>query len=324
MIEKKESVAEKGGLPARPGSAPPAGRELKVLMYHVVSNESLPYLKHLYAYKSSERFERDIIYLKQNYNLVSYEDFIKDRFRGDIVKPDSVMLTFDDGYRELFSEIRPLLLKHGIAGTFFVSTGFIDNRHMYYRNKISLCIEEILKSGRKKRLDRLKAINRAFGRNLKRSKSFARWIKSFQSFKEDRIDEICSILEIDIRQYLKERRPYLKSDEVKQLVSDGFTVGAHGRLHHKLGTLGEDEIEEEVVGSCREIMNLTGREHLPFAFPFTGWDIAPQFLETLISKYQFIKLIFGVRGDNKRFIKDRIWVDCPRLRLEDAGLLGGL
>ena len=286
---------------------------MKVLMYHVVSDESLPYIKHLYAYKSSERFERDIIYLKQNYNLVSYEDFIKDRFRGDIVKPDSVMLTFDDGYRELFSEIRPLLLKHGIAGTFFVSTGFIDNRHMYYRNKISLCIEEILKLRGKRRNDRLKTINQTFAQKLKKPKSFARWIKSFKSFEEDRIDKICSILELDIRQYLKEHRPYLTSNEVKHLVSDGFTIGAHGRLHHQLGLLGEDDVEKEIVDSCREIMNLTGRDHLPFAFPFTGWDIDPQFLENLISKYPFIRLIFGVRGDNKRFIKDRLWVDSPRL-----------
>lgn len=286
---------------------------MKVLMYHVVSDESLPYIKHLYAYKSSELFERDIIYLKQNYHLISYEDFREDRFRGDIVSPDSVMLTFDDGYRELFSEIRPLLLKHGVAGTFFVSTGFIDNRNMYYRNKVSLCIEEILKSGRNRRFDRLEKINRASGRKFKKPKAFARWIKSLKSFEEDMIDQICSILEIDIREYLKKHRPYLTSDEVKQLVSDGFTIGAHGRLHHRLDLLGEDDLEKEIVDSCREIMNLTGRDHLPFAFPFTGWDIDPQFLENLILKYPFIRLIFGVRGDNKRFIKDRLWVDSLRL-----------
>jgi len=324
MFGKKKPVPEISGSSAPPGSAPPAGGELRVVMYHVVSDEYLPHIRNLYAYKSAAQFERDLLSLKRNYHLISYPELIESLAGGKRVGPDSVMLTFDDGYRELFSEIRPLLLKHEIAGTFFVSTGFIDNRNMYYRNKVSLCIEEILQSGRKRKSAQLKEINRVFGQKLKNPKAFARWIKSFQPSEEDRIDRVSSILGIDIRRYLKEQRPYLSSDEVKLLVSDGFTVGAHGRLHHRLGLLGEDEIEEEVIGSCREIMNLTGRDHLPFAFPFTGWDIDSQFLEDLLSKYPFIKMIFGVRGDNQRFIKDRLWLDRPRLRLEDGNCLGGL
>ena len=37
--------------------------------------------------------------------------------------------------------IRPLLLDYGLPATFFITTGFLDNRRLFYQQKVALCIE---------------------------------------------------------------------------------------------------------------------------------------------------------------------------------------
>ncbi|MBD0320412.1 MAG: polysaccharide deacetylase family protein, partial [Gemmatimonadetes bacterium] len=105
------------------------------LCYHVVSERRLPHVANLYPYKSPEQFEADLVYLKRNFRVVSYADVVEGR-----VEPNSVHISFDDGYSECFDVVRPLLLKHGLPCTFFISPPYLDNRRMYSFNKASLAL----------------------------------------------------------------------------------------------------------------------------------------------------------------------------------------
>ena len=83
-------------------------------------------------------FERDLLFVREHCTPISFEQLAsKDTPRG------SVLFTFDDGYRECFSVARPLLKKYEIPCMFFVTASFIDNQRIFYRHKVSLCIEEI-------------------------------------------------------------------------------------------------------------------------------------------------------------------------------------
>src|SRR3972149_8777146 len=113
--------------------------------YHVVCDKHLPHIKHIQPYKSTKMFEADLVYLKKHYSVVSYQDCVEhDDFRKARSVGNSIILTFDDGYSECFSVVRPLLKRHNIPCIFFVITDTIDNRVLMYRNKISLCIEQLM------------------------------------------------------------------------------------------------------------------------------------------------------------------------------------
>ncbi len=285
-------------------------REVIGLYYHVVSDEPLYHIKHTCSYKSSEMFEADLIYLKQTYNLISYEQFIEHYSLKTKIIPNSIILTFDDGFSECISIVRPLLLKHEVPCIFFITTDFVDNRTMFYKNKVSLCIERIRSF---ENLDVFSKINSTFEQCVESPESFVQWIKSLNSSDEDIIDEICNILGIDIEQYLITYKPYLTSNEIKLLVSDGFTIGAHSKKHLNLNLLSNEDMEEEIVDSCKIIMDLTQSDHIPFAFPFSSDGIDRHFLESLISKYKFIGLLFDTKGlrKDKDFIINRILADTP-------------
>ena len=116
---------------------------------------------------------------------------------------------------------------------------------------------------------------------------------SFLSLEENLIDQVCEILGIEIQKYLDTHKPYLTSEQIEFLASDGFTIGAHSKTHPRLGLLAkEDELEQEIVTSCKTIMNMTKKAQIPFAFPFSGYNVDRTFLGRLIARHEFIKLFF--------------------------------
>ncbi|RPI30378.1 MAG: hypothetical protein EHM70_14030, partial [Chloroflexota bacterium] len=137
-----ENFAKKIPLPAYQALV---RREVIGLCYHAVSAEAQPHLDHLIPHKTASMFEQDLLFLKEHFQLISYEELLAHRAGNLRLRPNSILLTFDDGYSECYSVVRPLLLKYEIPAIFFLITSCIDNREMYFRNKVSLCIDAVLK-----------------------------------------------------------------------------------------------------------------------------------------------------------------------------------
>lgn len=89
-------------------------RNIIYLYYHIVSNEVIPTVNHLYSYKSEEIFEKDLIFIKNNYKAISYDEISLQTN----AKIPSVLLSFDDGFSQCYSVVRPLLLKYDIPCIF--------------------------------------------------------------------------------------------------------------------------------------------------------------------------------------------------------------
>ncbi len=113
------------------------------LVYHTISHEPLPHLKHIYRIKTPADFEQDLLYLRDHHHVISYDQLLA-HHRGELrLDPKAALITFDDGYRECFTEVRPLLKKYGLPAVFFLTTDLIDNKYLFYRNKYSLAVEGI-------------------------------------------------------------------------------------------------------------------------------------------------------------------------------------
>jgi len=101
--------------------SPPENVNIPILMYHTSSvEEPKSNLKELYV-KPAE-FENQIEYLKDNgYTFVTFDDWNR---LNNIKKP--VMLTFDDGYLENYTQIFPILKKHDAKITLFLTVNHMD------------------------------------------------------------------------------------------------------------------------------------------------------------------------------------------------------
>lgn len=290
-----------------------ARREVLTLCYHVVSDGSLPHVRHLYSYKTAAAFEQDLVDFKKRFHPIGYEELVAAHHGKSKLPAGSMILTFDDGYAECFSEVRPLLLKHEIPCVFFLTTDWVDNRRLFWRNKVSLCIERAGTLDDSSWTDAANRIRSASGERFETRQSFGRWIKSLEMDRETEIDRVCKTLGVDTEGFLASRRPYLTLHQVKRLAGQGFTIGAHTRSHPKLQLLDQDRAAEEIVESCKTVREWTGQRHVPFAFPFSAGGVGMDFLENLLSENEFIRFLFALGGmkRNGSFMLHRAPLDSP-------------
>jgi hypothetical protein len=186
---------------------------------------------------------------------------------------------------------------------------------MYYRNKVSLCIDKFQSFGPVERQEKLVEISGQLNETVETDESFIPWIKSITA--DDMIDSICAILNVDIDQYLLENRPYMTVEEIQTMSEEGFTIGAHSQRHQKLGRLSNGEIESEIIGSCDIIRTITGESYAPFSFPNTATGVDRNLLEQVLVEHPTIGLLFDAKGldIDREFIYNRIWVESPKLNV---------
>ena len=94
---------------------------LNVVMYHYVRdlpNTPFPNIKGMHI----REFADQVAALKGQYEMATLEsalDFVSGAYEPT---KDLCLLTFDDGLKEHYSEVTPLLREAGIQGLFFVIT----------------------------------------------------------------------------------------------------------------------------------------------------------------------------------------------------------
>jgi len=89
-----------------------------VLYYHRIGTPDV-------LTKSASEFRLDLDYLRRRYQCISLAELCGTIRSNAPLRHRSVVITFDDGYRDNFLEAAPLLKAAGLPATFFVATGFI-------------------------------------------------------------------------------------------------------------------------------------------------------------------------------------------------------
>ena len=88
--------------------------------YHLVSDKkNIPHVKHLFNHRNVNEFKKDIDFFLQNYSSLELMDLIKSTKEHKTLPKDCFLLTFDDGYREIYDIVAPILKNKGVPAIFF-------------------------------------------------------------------------------------------------------------------------------------------------------------------------------------------------------------
>jgi peptidoglycan/xylan/chitin deacetylase (PgdA/CDA1 family) len=254
--------------------------------YHVVSDEKLPHILN-YPYRNVGQFEKELDFFLRYFTPVSLEEIItKTKGSGEKV----FHLSFDDGLRECYDVVAPVLLRKGIPATFFVNTAFVDNKALFHKYKASLILSRF-----KEKPDKKAA---AF---LDKSGLSAEKILQAEISQVEILNEAAILLDIDFEDFLNRQKPYLTSEQIKSLADDGFTIGAHSHSHPEFWKISE----KKQIGEIEKSMNLLEQWVNPsikvFSFPFTD-DGVPASVLKFIKNEHICDITFGTAGvKNDRF-----------------------
>lgn len=245
-----------------------------VIMYHGVTSRNCFKIngRHLPA----KEFEKHLLYYKKHFNIVSLAVITAMRQKNEIPEKPTIALTFDDGYSNNLLVALPILEKHKIPATFFLTTLPMEKQgHILHGDLIEIgCAysrENIVKLG---------------NTQFKKAGKY-RWISDvgqniYSSFQNKRTSEKAMLINTWKEKYklnetiekLDEQCYKLMNEaEVKQLsLSPWVEIGSHTHSHHYLTLLNDEELKFELEHSKNILEKITGSKIESIAFPDGVYD----------------------------------------------------
>lgn len=223
-----------------------------VLFFHQLVAEPRP--GH-YFFRHSPTFDdfRDfIIQLRAHYNPLGIDEF-HHGWQNDRKWPRrSVVVTFDDGFKNNLRAAR-ILHEHDIQGAFFVLSDVVDSQFMPWYIRFSHILSSRAKHG----------CNVAeLPVNLLNSIQRRRWMYAFKerllsvsaSERNGLLHELSDQLAAEPIDPHSPDYAYFSSDDLRELHSMGMAVGSHSATHTNLARCNEKDLHYELVES-REVLS---------------------------------------------------------------------
>jgi peptidoglycan/xylan/chitin deacetylase (PgdA/CDA1 family) len=223
--------------------------------------------------------------------------FLLHKYSMKHLKTPSFILSFDDGLRECFDFIAPILEEKRVPAIFFLNNSFIDNKDLFYRYKVSLLIEKVKTGKISKKL--IKLITYLLKTDRGNPDNFSKALLNLEYKNIPLIDEIAGLLKLDFSAYLKNHKPYMSTENVKDLISRGFYVGSHTYDHPVIPQLTEPDQEREIIKSMEDIKERFNLDYSFFAFPFSDDGVSDQLFRNLYASKQKPDASFGTSGLRK-------------------------
>ncbi|MBX2844797.1 MAG: polysaccharide deacetylase family protein [Saprospiraceae bacterium] len=238
-------------------------------LYHTISNESLPHIQHLYPVKNKQQFIKDLDFLLQHFTPIDLPDFLKLQQENILPSKPVFLLTFDDGLREFYDVIAPILEQKGIPALCFLNSAFIDNNALFFRYKASLLMHQL-------------------GQHVEGID-----LLSITYNNREVLDQIANKHGVDFEHFLNQQQPYLTTEQIEALISRGFHFGAHSIDHPNYDELPLAEQVEQTLESMERIQQKFQLTHRCFSFPFTDFSIKKRFFEQVSPQ---LEASFGCAG----------------------------
>lgn len=290
-------------------------KQLTAVMYHYVKDVEKTDFPRIKALKV-EQFKKQIDYFEKYYKFVSIQELMDAVSGGNSLPKNSILLTFDDGYRDMYTNVFPLLRDRKIEGSFFVPGKAIAENSVLIVNKIQHVLARLrslsgIKNELKKYILKFKTEfcldpynmyyeQYAVADNLDGADVV--FIKKMLSF----------VLPVDCRNLIVNelfkkyvcddeigfaKSLYLNRDQIKEMRDGGMYIGCHGYEHYWLGEISR---EEQIVDIDKSLNFLSDAgcsvEEWAIAYPYESYN--NELIEVIKSKGCKVGFVEGERIAN--------------------------
>jgi peptidoglycan/xylan/chitin deacetylase (PgdA/CDA1 family) len=246
-----------------------------ILMYHQIIDTNYNKVDSIQPgmVTAKNTFDKQMKFLKKHYKVISL-DALVDGIKNKIYfHPRSVVITFDDGWKDNYFLAFPVLKRYGLPATIFLSTDYINTSKVLWFWKVNLTLRRGLLTSENVRaiLDSLKEINPQKKKIILDSfastdKFIGNLKKTEPEFQEKITDLMIKTSKIDPEE-IDGRKWILDWTKIKEMSENQISFGSHARSHRILTFLNSTEIREEVVESKKVIEEKVKKPVSSFAYP---------------------------------------------------------
>lgn len=232
---------------------------------------------------SSKKLEDLLVYFKQHFHITTLDNFCTGNYPRNKF---TITITFDDGLANNYHKTLPILEKHNIPASFFITGIRKTSHHFLWTDLIDLLLynkKEVELNNEVYKKNKLGVFISTKGIVLK---SFLR-TQTFENI-DMCINELIKRYKFDVATFSKDYYLQMTADEIKELANHPLvTIGSHGMYHTDLTKISLEHAEQEMIHSKNYLEQITGKSIRAFAFPF---DIYNEALVGLAKKtgYEFI------------------------------------
>jgi peptidoglycan/xylan/chitin deacetylase (PgdA/CDA1 family) len=224
-------------------------------------------------------FEQHLAFLRRHFDMVPLGTLAADPPMGHERRPRCA-ITFDDGWRDNYELAFPMLRRHGIPATIFLTTDFIGTHRAFWHTELIYLLLSADLSRFFSDARALAAYPRPVREGLRRCAGRGRVASAHDTdtivetiktaCEEDRVRDLLDTLTRAARLHrplMPGRRFFLDWTQVSEMAAGGFEIGSHGCSHRIMTRLPMQEARRELVQSKAEIEARVGRSVEHFAFP---------------------------------------------------------
>lgn len=220
---------------------------------------------------STSHFEKQLGALRRFYRIVSLVELEEILGARRPLREHVAVITFDGGYRDNYEHALRILERQGVPATFFLSTGFVDERRSPWFDRLADIMRawdsepaarQTLRSSMPARLAEAFECEQGASQRLRRA---AAYLDSLP------IRERRSIMKrLSPRRPQSQERPHaqaLQWSEVRDMAARGMDFGAHGITQTTFTRMTASEARHEMLQSMRRVGDSVGRPVAAFAYP---------------------------------------------------------
>ncbi len=240
---------------------------VRMLSYHSVGPASADYCTPEIRV-SPEEFERQLIHLTRNYQVISLDEAIAWGNTGRAVG-NAVVLTFDDGYLDNHTYALPILLKYHATATFFVVSAAVTGREAFWVGQLQrtfMTVPDLRPVLRELDLPESDYRDSPDGRQQVVDLVSTHANRGDHAARSELLDRVFAALGLD-RRALDSRSYMLTPECIREMSAAGMTIGSHTATHPILTSLDEPAALAELTESKAELESIIGRPVMHLAYP---------------------------------------------------------
>lgn len=260
-------------LPGRTGIRAVFGRVLRwsgvlVLNYHRVGDSSGSLFDRGLWSSSVEAFADQVRFCRTHFDVIAPGDLPHVLTRG---RGRYILITFDDGYRDNYDVVFPIVKSESIPATFFVATGFIDSPRVPWWDEIAWMVRTSRRSVAN--LPKWLGAPLRFG-NAGREGAVRALLQAYKLMPAGATDAYLDDIAVATGSGRCDPRAgghwWMTWDMLREMQASGMTIGGHTVNHPVLSRAPREVQREEIEGCSRRLATELGEPMRYFSYPVGG------------------------------------------------------
>lgn len=214
-------------------------------------------------------FERQIIWLKKNYNIVSIKDLVKHITGEKMLSGNITAITFDGGYIGNYAYAFPVLKQYDCPATIYVITDPLDGKLPWHRKLMYLfsmadCQSLTFSYGNGKKFHM--NMKTKYEKKLAREYIYKECLKMNEEERNRIMESLSEKMKLALAGLTQ--KVFLSWDQVREMRRSGLIdIGSHTLSHPRLTGISLNEARREILLSKQRIEDELGENIDSFCYP---------------------------------------------------------